>query len=245
MNGDSISLTEITDRLKEADLDATVEVVVSPPHCYLQKVHTELTILEYTGKTPVHVAAQNVHESSKGAFTGEISCEMAADCGASYVILGHSERRHVFGEGNERIGAKTQTALAAGMKVIACIGEKLEDRDAGRTMTVCVEQLTAFANNIAEDDWKNVVIAYEPVWAIGTGKTATPELAQETHQSIRLWLASNISTKVSGSTRIIYGGSVNEGNCKDLSQQSDIDGFLVGGASLKPQFVDIINCTKD
>lgn len=237
MNGNAASLGEIADRLKTSDLDSSVEVVIAPPAPYLSSLSSHLS-----QKENVNVSAQNVHESEKGAFTGEISCSMALDCGARYTILGHSERRHVFGESNQQIGKKTKAALAAGLVVIACIGEKAEDRKSGNTMNVCIEQLTAFKDNVS--DWSKVVIAYEPVWAIGTGEVATPEIAQETHHDIRSWLSENVNPDMAGSIRIIYGGSVNGKNCKDLSVQPDIDGFLVGGASLKPEFVDIINCNR-
>jgi len=235
MNGNLESLTAIADRLNSSELDANVEVVIAPPACYLASLSSQLA-----QKENVNVSAENVHQAAKGAFTGEISCSMALDCGARYAILGHSERRHVFGEDNKQIGEKTKATLAAGLVAIACIGEKGEDRKSGNTMVVCVEQLTAFKDNV--DDWSKVVIAYEPVWAIGTGEVATPEIAQETHLNIRSWLSENVSPEVAASVRIIYGGSVNGANCKDLASQPDIDGFLVGGASLKPDFVDIINC---
>jgi len=235
MNGNTESLTAIADRLRTSELDRSVEVVIAPPACYLTSLSSQLS------ETPnVKVSAQNVHESEKGAFTGEISCSMALDCGVRYTILGHSERRHVFGESDVQIGQKTKAALASGLVVIACIGEKAEDRKSGNTMDVCIRQLSAFKENVS--DWGKVVIAYEPVWAIGTGEVATPEIAQETHSNIRSWFSDNVSPEVAASIRIIYGGSVNGKNCKNLSVQPDIDGFLVGGASLKPEFVDIINC---
>jgi len=237
MNGNTASLTAITDHLTRSELDSSVEVIIAPPPCYLTTLSSQLT-----SQPLVKLSAQNVHENNSGAFTGEISCSMALDCGATYTILGHSERRHVFGESDERIGKKTAAALAAGLVVIACIGEKEEDRESGKTMDVCITQLSAFKDNI--EDWSNVVIAYEPVWAIGTGKVATPAIAQETHAHIRTWLAENVGREVGAAVRIIYGGSVNGKNCRELAGQPDIDGFLVGGAALKPEFVDIINSNK-
>merc|ERR1712117_896737 len=154
-------------------------------------------------------------------------------------LLGHSERRHVFGETDELIGEKVAFALEQGLNIIPCIGEKLEERQAGKTNDVCFKQLKAIADKVS--DWSKVVIAYEPVWAIGTGKTATPEQAQEVHELLRKWISANISAEVAASIRIIYGGSVTGGNCKELAKKPDIDGFLVGGASLKPEFVEIIN----
>lgn len=182
-----------------------------------------------------------------GAFTGEVSAEMLADSKIGWTLTGHSERRVGFGipgETSAVVGIKTKNALDAGLNVIACIGEQLADRQGGTTMAVCAEQLDAIRNVLTESDWKRVVIAYEPVWAIGTGVTATPQQAQETHAQIRQWLSKNISSTVANETRIIYGGSATAANCNDLYAQPDINGFLVGGASMKPEFVNIINCTR-
>lgn len=164
---------------------------------------------------------------------------MIKDCGVEWVILGHSERRHVFGESDELIGQKVAHALEGGLGVIACIGEKLDEREAGITEKVVFAQTKAIADNVK--DWSKVVLAYEPVWAIGTGKTASPQQAQEVHDKLRQWMKTNVSEAVASSVRIIYGGSVTGGTCKELGSQKDVDGFLVGGASLKPEFVDIIN----
>ena len=165
------------------------------------------------------------------------------DFGINWTLVGHSERRHtVAAESDELIAEKTKVALANGIKVILCIGELLEERESGKTMDVCKAQLQAVVNAVEEKDWENIVIAYEPVWAIGTGKTATPEVAEETHAEIRAFMASAVSAAVAENVRIIYGGSVSTKNCADLIAKEDIDGFLVGGASLKPDFVQIINC---
>lgn len=172
--------------------------MIAPPAVYLDGVAR-------FARQGIAVAAQNSSAEATGAFTGEIAPAMLAELGVHWVILGHSERRHIFGESNELIGRKTKLALAAGVRVIACVGEKLEEREAGRTMDVIVEQLQAFAANTS--DWAQVVVAYEPVWAIGTGRTATPEQAQEVHLAIRQWLAANVSPAVADSTRIIYGGT--------------------------------------
>jgi triosephosphate isomerase (TIM) len=162
-------------------------------------------------------------------------------------LTGHSERRVGFGfpgETSTVVAVKTKNAISAGLSVIVCIGEQLEDRKSGKTMNVVAEQLEAVKAALAEGDWKKVVLAYEPVWAIGTGVTASPEQAQETHANIRTWLSKNISNGVADNTRIIYGGSATASNCNELYAQPDINGFLVGGASLKAEFVNIINCTK-
>lgn len=185
---------------------------------------------------------QNAYKVASGAFTGEVSPALLKDVGATWVILGHSERRQIFGETDELIAEKVVHALEQGLKVIACIGETLQEREAGQTEAVVFRQTKALAD--AVKDWSNVVLAYEPVWAIGTGKTATPAQAQEVHAALRKWLADNISADVSASLRIQYGGSVTAANAKELASQPDIDGFLVGGASLKPEFVNIVNARQ-
>jgi len=172
---------------------------------------------------------------------------MLADSGINWTLTGHSERRVGFGfpgEPSSVVGIKTKNAIDVGLNVILCIGEQLADRQNGQTMTVCAEQLAAVKAVLTETDWQMVVIAYEPVWALGTGVTATPLQAQETHNEIRSWLNANISPAVAKSMRIIYGGSATAANCAELFAQPDIDGFLVGGASLKPDFIKIINCTQ-
>lgn len=167
---------------------------------------------------------------------------MLKDIGCQWVIIGHSERRVIFKESDELIAEKVAHALAEGLKVIACIGETLEEREAGQTEAVCFRQTKAIAGMVK--DWTNVVVAYEPVWAIGTGKTASPEQAQEVHQALRKWFNENVSADVAEKIRIQYGGSVTAANCRELAAKPDIDGFLVGGASLKPEFRDIINARK-
>lgn len=172
---------------------------------------------------------------------------MLVDAGIKWTLTGHSERRVGFGypgETSEVVGVKTKNAVDAGMSVMACIGEMLADRQNGTTMKVCAEQLEWIKKALKEEDWKKVVIAYEPVWAIGTGVTASPKQAQDTHADIRAWLSKNVSAKVAAETRILYGGSATAANSSELYSQPDINGFLVGGASLKPEFVQIINCTK-
>lgn len=223
----------LVDLLNNATINfENTEVLVSPPALYLDFVRSKLN-------KNFHVAAQNCYKCPKGAFTGDISPAMILDNGAQWVILGHSERRNVFGESDQLIGEKVKHALEAGLFVLPCIGEKLEEREAGKTTEVVFNQMKFIADNVT--DWSKVVIAYEPVWAIGTGKVATKEQAQEVHAQLREWLTKNVSAEVAQSTRILYGGSVNGANCADLASQPDIDGFLVGGASLKPEFVTICN----
>lgn len=209
--------------------------MVAPPALYLDFVRQRIN-------PKVNVAAQNCYKTEKGAFTGDISPAMIKDCGGNFVILGHSERRNVFGESDQLIGEKVKHALESGLNVLPCIGEKLEERETGKTEEVVFRQMKHIAENI--NDWSKVVIAYEPVWAIGTGKTATPQQAQEVHAKLRKWLETNVSQAVADSTRILYGGSVTGSNAKELATQPDIDGFLVGGASLKPEILDIIKARE-
>ena len=168
---------------------------------------------------------------------------MVRDLGIEWILVGHSERRQHFLETEDDLGAKAAAVLAAGGKVCYCIGETLEQRDAGNTLDVCKAQLKAlYGAASAAELWDRVVVAYEPVWAIGTGKVATPEQAQEVHDGIRQDLSANVSPAVAEATRIIYGGSVNAKNCADIAAQADIDGCLVGGAALKPEFATDIIC---
>lgn len=235
MNGDKKSIDEIVTWLTAGPLNANTEVVVGVPFIYLSYVRSKLP--ENLG-----VAAQNCYKVAKGAFTGEISPAMIKDNGIGWVIIGHSERRQIFGETDTLIAEKVEHSLAEGLGVIACIGETLHERENGQTTDVVFRQLAAIKEKVK--DWSKVVVAYEPVWAIGTGKTATPQQAQEVHASLRTWLSENVSAEVSASVRIIYGGSVTGSNCVELAQQGDIDGFLVGGASLKTEFVQIVNANQ-
>eukprot|EP01059_Diplonema_ambulator_P035703 TRINITY_DN8521_c0_g1_i1.p1 TRINITY_DN8521_c0_g1~~TRINITY_DN8521_c0_g1_i1.p1 ORF type:complete len:276 (+),score=89.22 TRINITY_DN8521_c0_g1_i1:893-1720(+) len=185
------------------------------------------------------VGAQNCTPKA-GAFTGEVNVAQLKDFGVEWVILGHSERRAIYKESDADIAEKVTAALEGGVKVIACVGETLTQREAGETTKVVLSQLAAIAAAVPKDSWASVVIAYEPVWAIGTGKVATPEEAQAVHAAIREWMASNLTTEIAINTRVLYGGSVNAKNAPTLYSQKDINGFLVGGASLKPEFADIV-----
>jgi triosephosphate isomerase len=236
-NGTSEDVKKIVSTLNEGQVPSpdVVEVVVSPPFVFLQLVKASL-------RPEFHVAAQNCWVKKGGAFTGEVSAEMLANLGVPWVILGHSERRAILNESNEFVGDKVAYALSQGLKVIACVGETLEQRESGSTMEVVAAQTKAIAEKVK--DWSNIVVAYEPVWAIGTGKVASPAQAQEVHLELRKWLETNVSPEVAASTRIIYGGSVTASNCKELATQPDLDGFLVGGASLKPEFIDIIKAAE-
>lgn len=209
---------------------------MAPPALHL------LTVQEQLKGTDVAVSAQNAYHKPSGAFTGEISVSQIKDASIPWVILGHSERRTLFHESDANVAEKTSAALESGLSVILCIGETLEQREANQTVDVVVRQLNAVADVVK--DWSKIVVAYEPVWAIGTGKVATSEQAQEVHAAIRKWAAEKLGDSTAEALRIIYGGSVAAKNCKELAQQKDIDGFLVGGASLKPEFVDIVNANN-
>ena len=180
-----------------------------------------------------HVSAQNASATPTGAFTGEIAASQLKDWGIHWVILGHSERRQLYHTNDATVAKQTSIALASGLSVIACVGETLEERKAERTWQVIEKQLDAIAGAVKPEQWSSVVIAYEPVWAIGTGETASPQQAQEVHQQIRQWAERKVGKEVAGKLRIIYGGSVKGSNSDELLQQKDIDGFLVGGASLQ------------
>ena len=204
-----------------------VEVGVCPPACYLEPV------IEAVKGSPVVVGAQNMFFEEQGAFTGEISGPMLKDLGCTYVILGHSERRHGFGESDEWIAKKLRAAFAFGLKPILCVGEKIEERQAHETEAVVRRHVTRGFAGLSKQQAREIVIAYEPVWAIGTGLTATPRQAQEVHAFIRKLLASLYDASLAAEIRIQYGGSVKPDNTFDLMSQPDIDGALVGGASLK------------
>ncbi len=204
-----------------------VDLAVCPPAVYLASVSQALD------SSKIALGAQNMFYEDNGAFTGELSSAMLKDVGCTYVILGHSERRHVIGETDELINRKVAKALADGLKPILCVGELLEEREANQTIEVVKRQVQVGMEGISKADAMNVTIAYEPVWAIGTGLTATPEQAQEIHAMIRGLLTDMYDEELAQSVRIQYGGSVKPSNASELLSQEDIDGALVGGASLK------------
>jgi triosephosphate isomerase len=211
-----------------------LKVVVAPPTAHLSSVMSVFSERGSAVGSFVEVSAQNCNSEGNGAFTGETSPEMLVDLGVRHVILGHSERRHIYKETDDMIGKKVSKALALGLNVIPCVGETLSERESNNTFAVCERQLAAFRDSLSSaTDLSRIVIAYEPVWAIGTGKTASPEQAEEVHAWIRDWLKKNVSSKVADAVRIIYGGSVNAKNAAELSRMPNVDGFLVGGASLK------------
>lgn len=228
MNTTAASGTALANGLKETIGSMTdVDLAVFPPNVYLK------AIAETLAGSQIGVGAQNMYFEDKGAFTGEISAEMIQDVGCQYVLLGHSERRHVLGETDEMINKKMLKALAAGLKVILACGELLEEREAGKTMEVNERQVKIGLEGVNKAAMANVTIAYEPVWAIGTGVTASPQQAQEVHAEIRTLLASLYDDEIAGATRIQYGGSVKPDNAAELFAMEDIDGGLIGGASLK------------
>ena len=207
---------------KAKDLPANVELVVAPPFTHLALVAEALK------GSKVKLSAQNCADHEKGAYTGEVAVNML-----KYTILGHSERRQYYGETDEKLVVKTQLALAAGLKVILCVGENLDEREAGKHFDVVTEQTKAVLYNFTAEDMKNIVIAYEPVWAIGTGKTATAAQAEEIHACIRNVIEAKFGPKVADDMTILYGGSCKPSNAKELFAEKDIDGGLIGGAALK------------
>jgi triosephosphate isomerase len=212
-----------------------VDVVLAPPFVALDRLGKAL------GGSGVALAAQNVHPEPKGAFTGEVAPGMLADLGCTYTIVGHSERRALFGESSKFVASKARALLEAGIRPIVCVGETLEEREAERTFEVVGGQLEGSLAEVPTERAEEVVIAYEPVWAIGTGRTATPEQAQEVHAFVRERLGKRFG-KAAGRMRVQYGGSVKPDNVCDLMAQPDIDGGLVGGASLEPEsFAKIVH----
>jgi triosephosphate isomerase len=204
-----------------------VDVAVCPPSCYLDAVAVAVA------GSNVGLGAQNMYHQGDGAYTGEISAAMLLDLGCRYVILGHSERRHILGETDEDVNQKVMAALAAGLVPIVCVGETLPEREAGKTLDVIRTQFNGSLAGLTGEQMAGIVIAYEPVWAIGTGKTATPEQAEEVHADLRGIMAGCYNREIAEAVRIQYGGSVKPDNAAELLSQPNIDGALVGGASLK------------
>jgi len=226
-NGTLASIAELVNKLNQCNLLlSNVDVVVAPTVLHLGTVRSSL-------RKDMAVSAQNCSLWGPGAYTGEVNAAQLKDFGIQWVILGHSERRHQMKESDHDVAAKVKQALSHSLHVIACIGETADERKANRTIEVVTRQIKAIADAVKPDDWSRIVIAYEPVWAIGTGLVATPEQAQAVHAEIRKWIGAQVSPAIAQATRIIYGGSVSKENCKTLASQPDIDGFLVGGASLK------------
>ncbi|MBP5398082.1 MAG: triose-phosphate isomerase [Bacteroidales bacterium] len=217
-----------------AKVPASVKLIIATPFTHL------VPVADVVKGSVVSLSAENCADKEKGAYTGEVSAAMLASAGCEYTILGHSERRQYYGETDEKLVEKTKLALANGLKVILCVGENLEEREAGKHFDVCKSQTENVLYNFSEEDLKNIVIAYEPVWAIGTGKTATAEQAEEIHAFIRKVVADKFGAKAAEDMSILYGGSCKPSNAKELFAQKDIDGGLIGGAALKAEdFIQI------
>mmetsp|Transcript_2188 Transcript_2188/g.3028 ORF Transcript_2188/g.3028 Transcript_2188/m.3028 type:complete len:300 (-) Transcript_2188:72-971(-) len=219
-------------------IPANVDVVICVPYIHIPMCLEGL-------RDDIEVGAQDCSkEASNGAFTGEVGSHQLKNIGCTWVIIGHSERREGFGmagEPSDLCATKAKVALDNGLKVMFAIGEKKEEREKGVTMDVCAKQLEPLVAILKKEEWANIAIAYEPVWAIGTGLTATPAMAQDTHAGIRKWISEKVSPEVAKAVRIQYGGSMKGANAKDLLAQPDIDGGLIGGASLKADFFNVIN----
>jgi len=229
----------LIEELKPLVKDAKCDVVVCVPFTNLE------TVLDAAKGSNIKVGAQNCHFEKSGAFTGEISADMLVEMGVEYVVIGHSERRQYFGETDVTVNKRVKAALAAGLTVILCVGEMLEDRELGITDELVAMQTKIAPNEVSKDELKKVIIAYEPVWAIGTGKTATAEQANEVCAMIRATVAKMYDTDAANGLTIQYGGSMNAKNADELVAQPDVDGGLIGGASLKaPDFSVIVNAAS-
>jgi triosephosphate isomerase len=226
MNGSSTSIEVLMTGILAGAAKSAADVLVCPPYVYLQQV------ADLVAGSSVKLGAQDVSAEAGGAFTGDISAGMLKDMGCDYVIVGHSERRAIHGESSQLVAQKFVAAQAAGLIPVLCVGETLEEREAGKTMVVVSEQFSAVLDLAGVDAMKNAVLAYEPVWAIGTGKTASAEQAQEVHAGLRAVAAAQ-SADVAGGLQILYGGSVKPSNAGELFAMHDIDGGLIGGASLQ------------
>ncbi len=237
MNTTRESGVKLAKAIAEVNSDTTrnVEVLVCPPFPYL------IPVVDAVAGSEVKVGSQNCYFEDGGAFTGETSLSMIKDTGATSVILGHSERRHVLNETNDDINRKVLKTLENGLQAVLCVGELLEERTGNKTEAVLDEQMEGGLKDVSAEAMANVVIAYEPVWAIGTGQTASPEQADAAHAHLRKWLETRYSEEVANATRILYGGSVKPSNAEELLSQENVDGALVGGASLTPEnFIPII-----
>jgi len=242
MNGNSALVNTMVTGLSDIKLAENVDVVICPSFPYLSELNSELSKANVA--TNLFVGSQNVSEHDSGAFTGEVSTNMLKELSVNYVIVGHSERRSLYKETSTQVAHKVNSALNAGLTPILCIGESESERATEQTETVLASQLQPVIDEVGIEKFVDVVIAYEPVWAIGTGKTASSEMAQETHQFIRQFLAQN-NELVAAKVPLLYGGSVNATNCEELFAQADIDGGLIGGASLKvEQFSSICLAAK-
>ena len=239
MNKTPAETTALINEMKPLVADADCKVVLCVPF-----VDIAAAVAAAEGSN-IEIGAENVHFKESGAYTGEVSAKMLTDCGVKYVVVGHSERRQYFGETDQTVNLRTLAAVNAGLTAIVCVGETLEQRELGYTETLLKFQTKMALTNISKEQLKNIIIAYEPVWAIGTGKTATPDQAQEVHAAIRAYLGKAYSAAFAGATRILYGGSVKDTNVDEIMAKQDVDGALVGGQSLVAEkFARIINYNK-
>lgn len=237
MNNDLAETQELISHLKmQMVKEPEAEVMVAPAFTNLYEAFQSLK------DSPITVAAQNMHQSENGAFTGEVSAKMLKSIGINSVILGHSERRGQFYETHDILAEKVDAALKTEMRVIFCFGEELEDRKADQHFKLVEQQLQESLYHISEENWKNIILAYEPVWAIGTGETASPEQAQEMHAFVRKSIAKKYNNNIAENVSILYGGSVKPANAAEIFAKEDVDGGLIGGASLKAvDFLEIVN----
>ncbi len=236
MNNDSRQTKSLLLKLKSYKIPDDVRVIVAPSFTQL---YQSIQILE---DTKIGVAAQNMNAASSGAFTGEVSAEMLKGIGINTVIIGHSERRSLFHESNTILAKKVKSAIESNMEIIFCFGEELDDRNSGLHFEIVKEQLSSALFNLSESNWKKIILAYEPVWAIGTGETASPFQAQEMHNHIRKFISLNYDENLANNVSILYGGSVKPNNVKEIFNGPDVDGGLIGGASLNAEdFMAIVN----
>lgn len=237
MNNDLAETQELLSHLKmQLVKEPEAEVMVAPSFTNLYEAFETLK------ETPVKVVAQNMHQAENGAYTGEISAKMLKSIGVDTVILGHSERRAHFGETNEILAEKVNTALENEMRIIFCFGEELADRKNEKHFDLVAKQLKESLYQIPKEKWEDVVLAYEPVWAIGTGETASPEQAQEMHAFVRKNISEKFNDEIAQNVSILYGGSVKPANAKEIFAKEDVDGGLIGGASLKAiDFIELVN----
>ena len=236
MNKTESESIRLIDEIKAQKLNENVNVFIAPTFVNLASA------VKSTKDSGIQVAAQNMHQSSSGAYTGEISAGMLLDIGVNHVILGHSERRAYFGETDQLLNEKVQAALDAGLQIIFCFGEELDDRKSGAHFDIVKQQLSTALFDLDKSQWSQIVLAYEPVWAIGTGETASPAQAQEMHAFIRSLIRKNYDSTCADAVSILYGGSVKPANATEIFSQADVDGGLIGGASLKAEdFAAIVN----
>ena len=236
MNNDKIQTKSLLNKLNSYNIPDDVRIIVAPSYTQLDQ---SIQILK---GTKIGVAAQNMNAASSGAFTGEVSAEMLKGIGVNSVIIGHSERRSLFHESDEILNKKVKSAIESNMEIIFCFGEELDDRNSGIHFEIIKKQLSNTLFNLSESDWKKIILAYEPVWAIGTGETASPSQAQEMHAHIRKLISNKYNENLANNVSILYGGSVKPNNVKEIFKGPDVDGGLIGGASLNADdFMAIVN----